>query len=61
MNTIPITLMINKKSENNKYDTDNVNNNHKGVFKGGGSGGSTLPPEIFRFFLKSELKVIERK
>ena len=62
MNTIPITLMINKKSENNKYDTDNVNNNHKGVFKGGGvQGVQPSPPEIFRFFLKSELKVIERK
>ena len=32
----------------------------KGVFKGGGSGGSN-PPKIFRFFLKSEGKEIERK
>ena len=27
----------------------------------GGSGGSNPPPEIFRFFLKSEGKEIERK
>ena len=32
----------------------------KGVFKGGGSGGLN-PPEIFRFFLNSEGKEIERK
>ena len=32
----------------------------KGVFKGGGSGGSNLP-EIFNFFFKSEGKEIERK
>ena len=33
----------------------------KGVFKGGGSGGSNPSPEIFRFFLKSEGKEVERK
>ena len=32
---------------------------YKGVFKGGGV--QTPPPEIFRFFLKSEGKDIERK
>ena len=32
----------------------------KGVFKGGVQGVQT-PPEIFRFFLKSEGKEIERK
>ena len=32
----------------------------KGVFKGGVQGVRT-PPEIFRFFLKSEGKEIERK
>ena len=35
----------------------------KGVFKGGGGSGglNTPPPEIFRFFLKSEGKEVERK
>ena len=33
----------------------------KGVFKGGGGGSNPLPPKIFRFFLKSEGKAIERK
>ena len=33
----------------------------KGVFKGGVQGVQTPPPEIFRFFLKSEGKEIERK
>ena len=35
----------------------------KGVFKGRGGGvqGVQTPPEIFRFFLKSEGKEIERK
>ena len=33
----------------------------KGVFKGGGASGGSNPPEIFRFFLKSEGKEIERK
>ena len=33
---------------------------YKGVFKGGVQGVQT-PPEIFRFFLKSEGKEIERK
>ena len=34
----------------------------KGVFKGGRvQGVQTPPPEIFRFFLKSEGKEIERK
>ena len=33
---------------------------HKGVFKGGVQGVQT-PPEIFRFFLKSEGKEIEEK
>ena len=34
---------------------------NKGVFKGGGGSGGSNPPEIFRFFLKSEGKEIERK
>ena len=34
----------------------------KGVFKGGGAFmGFKPPPEIFRFFLKSEGKEVERK
>ena len=33
----------------------------KGVFKGGGVQEVQTPPEIFRFFLKSEGKEIERK
>ena len=33
----------------------------KGVFKGGGVQGVQTLPEIFRFFLKSEGKEIERK
>ena len=33
----------------------------KGVFKGGGSGGSNLPRNFQIFFLKSEGKEIERK
>ena len=33
----------------------------KGVFKGGFRGFKPPPPEIFRFFLKSEGKEIERK
>ena len=33
----------------------------KGVFKGGGVQGVQTPPEIFRIFLKSEGKEIERK
>ena len=36
------------------------NSSAKGVFKGGVQGVQT-PPEIFRFFLKSEGKEIERK
>ena len=39
---------------------DNMVVLHKGVFKGGVQGVQT-PPEIFRFFLKSEGKEIERK
>ena len=35
--------------------------NIKGVFKGGGGSGGSNPPEIFRFFLKSEGKEIEKK
>ena len=33
----------------------------KGIFKGGGVSGGSKPPKIFRFFLKSEGKEIERK
>ena len=32
----------------------------RAYLRGGGSGGSN-PPEIFRFFLKSEGKEVERK
>ena len=32
-----------------------------GIFRGGGSADSTPPPEIFRFFLKSEGKEVERE
>ena len=33
----------------------------KGVFKGGGGSGGSNPHEIFRLFLKSEGKEMERK
>ena len=67
------TNSINKRSANLMFNTANpmVNNQTcninysqcrtiKGVFKGGVQGVQT-PPEIFRFFLKSEGKEIESK
>ena len=50
---------LGKWKQNHKELTD-IMNSTKGVFKGGVQGVQT-PPEIFRFFFKSEGKEIESK
>ena len=59
MRSSPDSIILKKNSE--LHINCNTIILYKGVFKGGVQGVQTPPPEIFRFFLKSERKEMERK